>query len=54
MNGPQTISILHARAPHLPVVLMSGEIDGTAKGRNVSTLANLFSCMNCWMRLRVD
>jgi CheY-like chemotaxis protein len=42
MNGPQTISALHAYAPNLPVVLMSGEITSIPGQRNVSTLAKPF------------
>jgi two-component system, cell cycle sensor histidine kinase and response regulator CckA len=42
MNGPQTISALHAHSPSLPVVLMSGEIEKDAQGPNVGTLAKPF------------
>ena len=42
MNGPQTISALHAHSPNLPVVLMSGEINEAAHGQNISTLAKPF------------
>jgi CheY-like chemotaxis protein len=42
MNGPQTISALHAHSPNLPVVLMSGEIEKDAQGPNVGTLAKPF------------
>ncbi|HWC61721.1 MAG TPA: ATP-binding protein, partial [Verrucomicrobiae bacterium] len=42
MNGPQTISLLHARLRDLPVVLMSGEIDSAAKDENFTRLAKPF------------
>jgi two-component system cell cycle sensor histidine kinase/response regulator CckA len=42
MNGPQTIALLHARAPALPVVLMSGEVGTVEKGERFATLAKPF------------
>jgi two-component system, cell cycle sensor histidine kinase and response regulator CckA len=41
MNGAQTISLLHARAQHLPVVMMSGEMD-SLKNQGFNTLAKPF------------
>ena len=42
MNGPQTILILRAQSPTLPVVLMSGEVDTISAEHNVGTLAKPF------------
>jgi len=41
MNGPQTVSLLQARAPNLPIVLMSGKFD-SPQGKESSTLAKPF------------